>query len=329
MRVGIDVAPLLQTRAGTARWVQGLLGALRRREDVEAIPVSWGGEGRLAAVARDVLWYPLLLPRQAWRGDLDLVHTTIYRGPWRSRVPFLVTVHDLAVLRHPAAFPAWTRWYGRAGLARTLRAARRVVAVSEFSRREVSTLAGIPLDRIDVVPNAVDPVFTHEGPAEEGEFLLAVGTLEPRKNLPRAIEAARLAGIELRVVGARGWGDVVVEGVGVEWLGRVADEELARLYRGARCLVYPSLYEGFGIPVAEAMACGCPVVTSVGSAMADVAGGAAVLVDPLDATSIAAGIGEAIARRDELTALGLARAQGLTWDRAGNAAVAAYRRALE
>jgi alpha-1,3-rhamnosyl/mannosyltransferase len=328
MRVGFDVAPLLQTQAGTARWVRGLLGALERRDDVEVVPLSWGGEGRVTAAVRDVLWYPLLLPRRARSSGLELVHTTIYRGPWRSRLPFVVTVHDLAVLRHPDAFPAWTRLYGRLGLVHTLRAARRVVAVSEFSRREVSALAGLPLEGIDVVPNGVDPIFTVEGPAEGGDYLLAVGTLEPRKNVSRIVEASRLAGVELRVVGASGWGGVEARGEGVAWLGRVSDDELARLYRGARCLVYPSLYEGFGIPVAEAMACGCPIVTSAGSAMADVAAGAAVLVDPLDPPAIATGIDEAVSRRGELVPLGLERARELTWDRAGAAAVAAYRRAL-
>ena len=328
MRVGVDVAPLQQTQAGTARWIRGLLAALARRDDVEAVPVGWGGPGRLTAVVRDVLWYPALLPRRARRAGLDLIHCTIYRGPLRSRVPALVTVHDLAVLRHPDAFPAWTRLYARTWLRPTLRAARRLVAVSEFSRREAVELAGVPAERIDVVPNAVDAVFGAEGPAAAGDYLLAVGTLEPRKNLPRAIAAARLAGVELRVVGARGWGGVEASGDGVHWLGRVPDEELAALYRGARCLVYPSLYEGFGIPVAEALACGCPVVTSGESAMAEVAGGAAVLVDPLDPAAIAAGIEEAAARRAELVPLGLARAATLTWERAAEAAVGAYRRAL-
>jgi glycosyltransferase involved in cell wall biosynthesis len=99
------------------------------------------------------------------------------------------------------------------------------------------------------------------------------------------------------------------------WLGRVSDERLAELYRGARCLVYPSLYEGFGIPVLEAMACGTPVVTSAGGATEEVAGGAAVLIDPLDPASIAAGIEEAVSRRDELAALGVERARAFTWER--------------
>ncbi len=124
----------------------------------------------------------------------------------------------------------------------------------------------------------------------------------------------------LRVVGARGWGDVQVDG----WLGRVSDSDLAALYRGARCLVYPSLYEGFGIPVLEAMACGTPVVTSRGGATEEVAGGAAVLVDPNDPAAVAAGIEEAASRRDELRALGLERAAQFTWERVAAETRAVY-----
>ena len=114
------------------------------------------------------------------------------------------------------------------------------------------------------------------------------------------------------------------EGPGVSWVGFASDDELARLYRGALCVVYPSLYEGFGIPVLEAMACGAPVVTSRGGATEEVAGGAAVLVDPEDAASISAGIEEAISRRDELRAAGLQRARDYSWERSAAKLVAAY-----
>jgi glycosyltransferase involved in cell wall biosynthesis len=328
VRVAIDVAPLVQTRAGTARWVEGLRRGLAARDGVDVLPLTWGGPGRAAAVLRDVAWYTVGLPRQARAAGADVLHCTIYRGPLRARVPVLVTVHDLAVLRHPEVFPAWTRVYGRTTLRPTLRAADRVVAVSEFSKRETVELAGVDPERIDVVPNAVDPVFRQDGAAAEGEYVLAVGTLEPRKNLARVVEATARAGVALRVVGARGWGGVGLEAGHVTWLGRVDDEELAELYRGARCLVYPSLYEGFGIPVAEALACGTPVVTSAGSVMAELAGAAAVLVDPLDVGSIAAGVEEADRRRDELVPLGLARARLLTWDAAVDAALAAYAKAV-
>jgi glycosyltransferase involved in cell wall biosynthesis len=144
--------------------------------------------------------------------------------------------------------------------------------------------------------------------------------VEPRKNLERLAQAASHAGVELRIVGAPGWGSVESQSASF-----VADEELARLYRGAAALVYPSLYEGFGLPVLEAMASGTPVVTSTGSAPAELADGAAVLVDPLDVDAIAAGIREAIVRRDELRAAGLERAKGFTWEAAARATADVYR----
>ena len=331
MKVGLDVAPLLQTRAGTARWVSGLLRGLAERPDVEVAPLTWGGPGRWTAVARDVLWYPALLPRAAARASADVLHCTIFRGPPRASLPTIVTVHDLAVLRQPEVFPAWTRLYGRTALRPTLRAADRVFAVSEFSKREAVELARIDADRVDVVPNALEPVFGAAGPRLEGEYVLAVGTLEPRKNLARVVDATARAGVELRLVGERGWGDAGASGASgahVSWLGRIDDDQLAAAYRGARCLVFPSLYEGSGIPALEAMACGTPVVTSAGGALEEVTGGAAVLVDPLDPAAIAAGIAEADRRRDELVGRGLERARYYTWERALDAAVAGYRRAL-
>ncbi len=328
MKVGLDVAPLLQTRAGTARWVGGLQRGLEAHPEVELTRLSWGGPGRWIAVARDVLWYPALLPRQAAKARVDVLHCTIFRAPPRAHVPTILTVHDLAVLRHPEVFPLWTRLYGRTALRPTIRAVDRVIAVSEFSKREVVELVGVDPDRVDVVPNALEPVFRAEGRAADGDYVLAVGTLEPRKNLARIVEATARVGAQLRLVGAAGWGNAGVAGSHVTWLGRVDDDDLAAAYRGARSLVFPSLYEGFGIPVLEAMACGTPVVTSEGSAMAELVGDAAILVDPLDVASIAAGIEAADRRRGELVPLGLEQARRYTWERAVDAAVASYRRAL-
>ena len=177
-----------------------------------------------------------------------------------------------------------------AGGARRLADHRRLGVHRAASSRLCSD---VPEAKIRVVPNAVEEVFTPDGPRAEGDYALAVGTLEPRKNLARI--AAAVDG-ELRIVGARGWGNVEPP-ANVTWLGEVGDEELAALYRGARCLVYASLYEGFGIPVAEALACGCPVVTSRDSPMAALAGEDAVLVDPLDTGSIRDGIARAFRPR--------------------------------
>jgi glycosyltransferase involved in cell wall biosynthesis len=318
IRAAVDVSPLVQTRAGTARHVNGLLGALAGR-DVAVTPLVFGGGGRAATVARDTWWYYRGLPRAA--RDLDVLHCTTFRGPLRAPIPFTVTLHDLALVRHPELFPRWHRLSGRAGIGHVARAASRVLAVSEFTKREAVELLEVPPERVTVIGNAVDPVFSPDGPAVEGDYVLAVGTLEPRKNLPRVASAAVRAGVELRVVGAEGWGGVEASGA----LGEVSDEELAALYRGARCLVFPSLYEGFGIPVLEAMASGTPVVTSAGGATEEVAGGAAVLVDPLDAAAIATGIAEATARRDELRALGLARAGHYSWTAVADAVESVWR----
>jgi glycosyltransferase involved in cell wall biosynthesis len=319
VNVGVDVSPLVQTRAGTARHVRGLLRALRGRAGLELELLSFGGPGRVSSVVRDAVWYPFGLRRNG--RDLDLLHCTTFRGPTKAPVPRVLTVHDLALLRYPEAFPRWHRLYGPVALRRTLRAADAVVAVSEFTKEETVALADVPAERISVVPNGVDEVFTPDGPATDGEYVLAVATLEPRKNLGRAVEAARLAGVELRVVGARGWGGVDVPG----WVGEVPDAELAALYRGARCVLYPSVYEGFGLPVLEAMACGTPVVTSRGTAMEEVAGGGAVLADPLDVEALAAGVAEAKARRDELVPVGLERAREFPWTRSGDAVEALWK----
>jgi glycosyltransferase involved in cell wall biosynthesis len=325
--VGYDVAPLVLDRAGTARYVRGVLAELQRREDVDVQELTWGGEGRATAAVRDAAWYPFVLPVQARR--LDVLHCTTFRAPLRAPLPVVVTVHDLAAIHFPELFTTWTRLYAKTFLPAVLRGAARVLAVSEFTKRDVAEVAGVPADRIDVAYNAADPsVFTPDGPAAEGDYVLAVGTLEPRKNLPRLIDATARLGLELRIAGARGWGGVDVDAPHVRWAGRPSDNELATLLRGALCLAYPSLWEGFGIPVLEAMLCGTPVVTSDGSAMAEVAGGAAELVDPRDVDSIAAGIERALARRDELRSAGLERARGFTWAATADAVVDSYRRAL-
>jgi len=247
-------------------------------------PVSFPATSRLRTVVADALWYPRL------RADgADVLHCPTFRGPFRSKTPLVVTVHDLAVLRHPEWFNRWTRTYSARAVPRVVRAADRVIAVSDWTAQDLKALLAVPQAKIRVVPNAVEEVFTPDGPRAEGEYVLAVGTLEPRKNLARI--AAAVDG-ELRVAGAAGWGNVEPP-ANVTWLGEISDTELAALYRGARCLVYASLYEGFGIPVAEALACGCPVVTSRGSPMAELAGDDAVYVDPYDVESIRDGISRA------------------------------------
>ena len=180
----------------------------------------------------------------------------------------------------------------------------------------------MPRDRIHVAYPGVDERLTPDGPREPGEYLLAVGTLEPRKNLGNAVSAARRLGIELRVVGPEGWGGVEAGGPGVTWLGY--HEDLAALYRGAAAFVYPSRFEGFGMPVIEAMACGTPCVVSSHPSLDEASGDAAVRVDPDDVEAIAAGVELALSDRSELARRGLEHARPFTWLANGRAHLEAW-----
>jgi glycosyltransferase involved in cell wall biosynthesis len=323
VRVALDTTPLRLTGAGTARYLRNLLA--RIEPEVEVQRLAFGGAGKASVLARELAWYPLALGRL---DGVDLLHCPTYYGPLRPRVPLVVTVLDLSVWRFPELFPRWTRTAVPALAPRVLRAARRILAISEFTKAELVEVLGVPEEKVVAVPLAVEPgLFRPDGDAAEGEYVLAVATLEPRKNLARLAEATARLGVELRVAGAAGWGGVEVRGDGVRRLGRVSDEELARQYRGAAVVAYPSLYEGFGFPILEAMACGTAVVTSRGGSTEEVAGDAAVLVDPLDPASIAAGIEEARSRREELRAHGLARAAGFSWEETARRTVEIYREA--
>ena len=203
-------------------------------------------------------------------------------------MPTVVTVHDLAVLREPSWFPAWSRNYGRALMPRAVRNADRVICVSRATARDAVGLLDVPYRKLRVIPNAIEPVFSHPPgpPPLEPPYLLCVGTPEPRKNLPALLEAftlVRRAGrrVRLALVGADGWGDVRVGSTeGVVAFGRVDDSELRDLYAHAEALVLPSLWEGFGLPVAEALATGCRVACSDLPALRELAGEDATYFDP-------------------------------------------------
>jgi len=326
LRVGLDTSPLALTKAGTARYLTKLLDGLEREPEIEVARLSWGGDGRATKVTRDMLWYPTRLGRAAKEAGAKVLHCPTMRAPLRSKIPLVVTIHDVAVLRHPEAFNGWTRRYSARALPRVADAASAIVVVSAFSRDELLDVLPVDQAKVHVIPHGVGPPFTPDGPAAEGDYVLAVSTLEPRKNFSRLLEGFRrtgLEGLELRVVGGDGWGSVNVEGDRVRRLTNVDDEELASLYRGAAAVVYVSLYEGFGLPVLEAIACAAPVVAPAGRPYDEFAHGIAFEVDPRDVDSIAHGIQQAVSSGSQ--PVGVRRAADFTWERAVSAHVELYR----
>ena len=204
---------------------------------------------------------------------------------------------------------------------------------SEFTGRDVIQTLGVEPERVHVAHPAAKEVFQPDGPAADlgGPYVLTVATLEPRKNLQALVEAHRLLGDELllAVVGGEGWGDQpLLDDPRIRRLGYVSDEELARLYRGASVAAYPSRFEGFGIPVIEAMACGAPVVVSSHESLDEASGDAAVRADPDDPGAIAAAIERALAEREQLIAAGLEHSRSFTWRALGEIFLRAYEEAV-
>ena len=221
---------------------------------------------------------------------------------------------------------------------RSARRADRVIAVSELTKRDLVELYGLEPQKIVVTPLAADPRFGPEGPAAGGDpYVLFVGALQPRKEPTAAIEALALIGPHaprLVLAGPDKGGRAETEaaagrlGVRAELRGHVSQEELAALYRGAACLVFPSRYEGFGLPVLEAMASGTPVVATTAGALPEIAGDAAVLVEPGNPVALAGGIERALADHERLRAAGLAARRGLLWADTARRTLQVYRELL-
>ncbi len=280
-------------------------------------------------------WTRLNWPKvEAVTGEIDVAHATGL-VPCGTAAPLVVTVHDLAFLHDPGQFSRQGVRVMERSLAAIRRRADRVICSSHSTMRDAAA-AGLDADTLRHVPLGVDIVdVTAEQVAQvrrryllPDEFVLFVGTLEPRKNLARLAEAMRRRATRqtLVVAGAEGWGDVGdLDAANVVFLGFVPADDLAALYAAASVFAYPSEREGFGLPVAEAMAQGVAVVTSSGTSTEEVAGGAGVLVDPFDVDDIARGIDEAFDRRAELAAGARARAAELSWRSSADATVAVYR----
>jgi glycosyltransferase involved in cell wall biosynthesis len=299
-----------------------------------------------------IVWEQLIQPLAARRAGLDLLHGMAGVGPLGSGCPFVVTIHDLSFLFYPQSFRPLNRFYLKLFARLSARRARRVIAVSESTKRDAVKQYGVTPEQVDVVYNGVDPAFrplptdqVSAFRADRGlpeQFILFVGTLEPRKNIARLIQAyAQLPGARppLIFVGGKGWFYdeifALVErlnlGAEVHFAGYVPTDDLPWWYNAADLFVYPSLYEGFGLPPLEAMACGTPVVTSTASSLPEVVGQAGLLVDPADTEGLAVAMEQCLTDADlraRMKAMGLARAAVFSWRETARRTVDSYRRAV-
>jgi glycosyltransferase involved in cell wall biosynthesis len=365
--VGFDATTLVGRISGVGYYTKRLLEALTDGaagdEGVEVVVLSnrpvpvtprpprlrihEGGRFPVRSV-----WMQLSLPRILRVVRPDVVHFTNYLAPVLSDVPYVVSIHDMTLSLIPQHHTFKKRLLTSTLVPTVARRARLVLAPSEATRRDVVRLLRIPPERTRVIPYAPSPRFA---PAAGGPdalearhrvrppYFLYVGTLEPRKNMAAALRAfARVAADipehRFVLVGQRGWNceDVFAEASRptlkdrVTFLDYVPEDDLPLLYTHATALVYPSLYEGFGFPVVEAMACGAPVLTSRSSSLAEIGEGAALLVDPRDETEMAEGLRTLATRaelREDLRRRGRARAAEFSWERTARETMAAYREA--
>ncbi len=299
------------------------------------------------------VWLQTALPLQTARLRPDFAFFPNYMAPIFPTCPYVVTVHDLAVFLYPETFTFKKRVLQRALLPTLVRRAAAVLTPSEATRRDVIRLLPCDPERIVAIPLAADDSYNSMPTAGEvalhrqtlklpDHYVLAVGTLEPRKNLSRLISVfERVASahpeVHLVIAGGRGWRDEDIHSAlqqsplqaRIHKLGYVSAEALRVLYHEAIALCYPSLYEGFGLPVAEAMAMGTPVLTSRGSSLDEVAAGAALAVDPLSLDEMAGGLSRLLtddSLRFELRQKGLARASQLSWRLAAQQTRAVFER---
>lgn len=303
---------------------------------------------------RRILWEQLVQPWAARQARADLLHDLAFVAPLLTARPTVLTVYDLTFVLFPGAFNRLNRRYLSLMTPLSARRARRVIAISESTKRDLVRLAGVPAEKIDVVYPALEPdmrrasaqavaAFRRQRGLPE-RYILYVGTLEPRKNAVSLVHAygelRRRQALPHRLVlaGGKGWRYenifAAIEEYGLRddvlLPGYVADEELPLWYSAAEMFVYPSLYEGFGLPVLEAMACGAPVITSSVSSLPEVVGDAGLLVEPTNVAQLADSIMRVAANdavREEMTAKGMARASQFSRARMAEETLAVYRRA--
>lgn len=370
MKVAINALLLSDRPSGIGRYILRLLQHLRPAPEMEMVAYVPHGvrSSRLNSAVpfrevpvppdssvKRILWEQTGLPRHLRRNGTLLLHGTAFALPLAWRGPSIVTVYDLAFLRHPETFHRSNRLYLRAATVWSTRRARRVIAISSFTARELHELLRVPEEKIAVIYSGVDDRFA-PAPVEaqraarakyglDRPYFISVGTLEPRKNLVTLIEAyacllqTRHDVPDLILAGKPGWLFAPIfariRTLGLEsrvrTTGYVHEADLPALYSGAVALVYPSVYEGFGLPPLEAMACGTPVLASNTTSLPEVVGDAGLLITPNDVAAWTHGLEELMQDREltrRLRARGLARATRFRWESTAAETAVLYRTVL-
>jgi glycosyltransferase involved in cell wall biosynthesis len=355
VRIAFDVSPLSHPLLGIGNYIRGSLAGLvqaaaSEHEIVAFAPTSIRGpeQIRVALAGIDVELRTWRLPfshalRTGWSragrpsaervlGPFDVLHFSDWMFPPQHGGVRATTIHDLVPLHHPEWVTPRTKAMHSRKYRNTARTCDVVFVNSAYTGRDVTETLGVAAERVRVAHPAPKDEFSSDGRAAYlgAPYVLTVATLEPRKNLQTLVEAHRLLNgdLLLAVAGGEGWGDQPeLAGSRIRRLGFVSDAELARLYRGAAVAVYPSRFEGFGIPVLEAMACGCPVVVSSHPSLDEASGVAAVRADADDPAVLAAAIERALSERERLATAGLEHVRRFSWRAVGATFLRGYEEA--
>lgn len=355
MHIALDTQSTLGQPTGIGRYTAHLLAALRQvAPEWRFSGVDWGKEPAMRLDNR-LRWQQVALPRRVQRLGANLLHVTGFDAPAWKPAPVVLTCHDLIGTLFPKNLPPVSRFYWVRWMPFSLRWADALIADSEATRRDLVRLAGIPAERVAVIPLGVEEQYRPQPPeavaavrARYGlpaRYVLYLGTIEPRKGIDTLIDAfARIAGRfpEHRLVlgGKKGWyweqilARIAANGLEarVQVTGYLDAGDLPAVYAGADVFAFPSRYEGFGLPVLEAMACGTPVVCSDSSSLPEIAGNAALQVAPDDTGGLAAALAWLLDDRTlagELAARGMAQARPFTWARTALATLDVYKRVLQ
>lgn len=364
MHIAFDTSATYVTNAGTATYIRGLISGLRKiGPDLQITELScrplFSRKRKLLRIFdtlyRELIWINFVLPALAKKAGADILHCPAMMAPWKCRIPIVLTILDIFVARNPRSFPLWLRTIMSFTLRHALKSSEVIISISDFTKAEVSSFFPfVGLEKITTSLLGVDPNFQPvSNPQIQTEFLnkysinkpfiLSVSTIEPRKNLRGLLSAFSLIKDEiphdLLLIGPSGWlsNDVpqLIESLQltkrVQFLGFVDYKELPVAYSLASVFVYISLYEGFGLPPLEAMACGCPVITSNVASLPEVVGDAALMVNPLIAQETSASIVKLLENpvlRASLVDKGIKRAQLFSWEKCAEITLFAYRQIL-